>query len=194
MSRTVRSLRTFALTHDGLPAFHAGYIVLTILVAALFTLGTFSLVIGAHMALDAVKYGEFLGLGKRSTARAVLREALPDIALLSVGLTFAVYFHQSFAIIAAASGLFRSVLTLTGAAGTTMPKFEIAHRFLRAIRNIPAYLRERPIIVGSQLKPMEAFSLFVVGLNIVLVIAAPYILTTSGQTIIEVIVREMQPW
>ena len=98
MSKPLSSVRHFAHVHDDLPAFHAGYLVLTILVASLLNLGVFGLLIIAHMALDYVKYREHHGFSWRRTMEGMVRESLVDIALLGVGVVFAVYFHHTVAL------------------------------------------------------------------------------------------------
>ena len=55
MPHTLASARLFAHRHDELPAFHAAYLVITVLCAALLSLGAFAALIVAHIALDYVK-------------------------------------------------------------------------------------------------------------------------------------------
>ena len=69
MQRVATRLRTFAWVHDELPAFHAAYLVLTFLTAALFNFGVFALLIAAHMMLDFVKYREVHGFTLLNTFR-----------------------------------------------------------------------------------------------------------------------------
>src|SRR3990167_7218691 len=87
--------------HDEYPAFHAGYLVLTFLIAALFNLGMFALLIFAHMMLDYIKYTEFHQYGHRKALRAMISESAVDVVLLLVGLVFVVYLHHSAGLIAA---------------------------------------------------------------------------------------------
>lgn len=192
MAFALSRLRSFAAKHDDLPAFHAGYIVLTFLVAALFRLGMFGLLIAIHMALDFVKYREFKRWKLGAAIRASFREALPDLALFSIGLAFAVYFHHSLPIIATVSGILRALLSLVGAIGTLTPKYEILHRFLRTVRDLPAHFRSGPLLRAKHFEPMESFSLFVLAGMIVLLGVAPLLLGTTAADVGRVMVMELQ--
>ena len=193
MASQARSLRALAVAHDDLPAFHAGYIVLTFLAAALFKLGLFALLIGAHMALDIVKFREYHRYGLAATIRAVLRGSLPDVTFFMIALTCAVYFHQSLPIIAAVSGISRSALTLLGATGTVVPKWEIGNRFVRTLRNLPAYFRA-VLRVGTPFDRVERFCLFALCLNLAVLAVSPLLLNMDGTGIIAVIMGELRLW
>ena len=69
------NLRRILHSHDEYPAFHAGYLVLTFLIAALFNLGMFALLISAHMMLDYIKYTELHQYGHRKALRAMISRA-----------------------------------------------------------------------------------------------------------------------
>lgn len=194
MPSNTRSLRAFAAQHDALPAFQAGYIVLTFIVAALFRLGTFALLIAAHMALDVMKYREYRGLAWGKTIRAVVRENITDVALFTIGLACAVYFHYSLPVIAGVSGISRAFLSILGAAGTTVPKWEIGNRFVRTLRNMPAYLQDKSMKIGAPFDGMERFCFFAIVFNLALIAISPFLLATDTATIIGVVLEEMRLW
>lgn len=139
MHTALNHLRRFAHMHDDIPAFHAGYLVLTLLAAAMFNLGTFGLLIIAHMTLDFVKYREQHGYGWKLTLEGIVRESLLDVTLLMIGLVFSLYLHHSVAF-AGISGLMRTEVTVLRMFGTLIPKMKILHSFLKVMAHLRHYL------------------------------------------------------
>ena len=188
----ISTLRHFAREHDELPAFHAGYLVLTVITAGLLNLGAFFLLIAAHFSLDLVKYREVHDLSWGQTLEASLREGLLDFFLLMTALTFSVYIRNAIGI-AAVSGIIRSDLTLARFAGVFLPKFEMLHRFLGILLNIGRHLRTIHLRIGQRLTSSERLQLFLLTASLILLLAAPVILHQSATTIGGIVAHEMLP-
>lgn len=186
--------RHFAHCHDDLPAFHAGYLVLTFLVTAMFNMGAFGLLIVAHMALDIVKYREVHQYSWTGVVQGVVRESLIDITLLFIGFVFAVYLHHSIAGVASLSGLMRAEVTVIRMLGTIIPKLKILHHFLKVIAHLRHYLDTVHPHMSEGLTPLErtcVMSLFLTG---VMLLLSPWILEIDTETFIRVVEEELVPW
>lgn len=194
MTHILTGVRTFAQRHDELPAFHAAYLVLTILVAALFNLGAFGLLILAHMVLDTVKYREIHRMGWLDTLRATFRENLFDHTLFVLGFLIAVYLHHSLPGIAGISGLLRSEITLARGLGTLLPKTEILQRFLHVLFHLRHHLTQSETPIGERFTPTERFSIVLIGCSALLLLLAPAILHVKGTQLLLITQEEMIPW
>ena len=194
MTYILTGVRTFARRHDELPAFHAAYLVLTILVAALLNFGAFGLLILAHMALDTVKYREVHHLHWLQTIRATLRENLFDHTLFTLGLLIAVYLHRSLPGIVGIGGLLRSEITLARGIGTLLPKAEIFQRFLHVLFHLRHHLIHIDTPPGERLTPTERFSLVLMGCGALLLLLAPAILHIDSAHLLRIIQGELLPW
>lgn len=194
MIHILTGFRIFAHRHDELPAFHAAYLVLTILVAALFNLGTFGMLIIAHMVLDTVKYREVHNMRWTDTIRATIRENLFDHTLFALGFLIAVYLHHSLPGIAGVSGLLRSEITIARGMGTLLPKAEILQRFLHVIFHLQHHLAHSETPVGKRLAPVERFSILLVGCSALLLFLAPLILHVDGAQLLRIVQEELIPW
>jgi hypothetical protein len=186
-------LRTFAHEHDELPAFHAGYLVLTLLAAAMFNLGTFAFLILVHMCLDIVKYREVHSLSWSDTFYGSMRESLIDVTLLSVGLVFAVYFHHTVGV-AGMSGLMRAEITIVRLLGTTIPKMKILHNFLKVMAHLRHYLSTLHPEINRGWSSADKLNFFFIGIALVLLIFAPIFLHTDSVTIQKILLGEMMPF
>lgn len=184
----------FAQRHDELPAFHAAYLVLTILVAALLNLGTFGLLILAHMVLDTVKYREVHHMSWPETIRATFRENLFDHTLFVLGFLIAVYLHHSLSSLAGISGLLRSEITIARGLGTLLPKTEILQRFLHVLFHLRHHLIQIEMPIGERLTPTERFSLILIGCGILLLLLAPAILHIGSAQYLLILQEEIIPW
>ncbi|MBI5155786.1 hypothetical protein HZA45_00775 [Candidatus Peregrinibacteria bacterium] len=190
----MNTLKTFALRHDQLPAFHAGYLVLTILIASMLHLGAFAILIAAHMTLDSVKYREFHHYSWRKTVRAMVRESLVDITLLMLGILFAVYLHHSLPLIAGLSGLYRSEVTVVRALGMLIPRVKIFYDFLAILSNIHRYLNRVPTYLGKPWTAVEYVCALSLALMIVLLLLAPLVLSIETSRFLWILGSEMVPW
>ncbi|PIP65393.1 hypothetical protein COU77_03165 [Candidatus Peregrinibacteria bacterium CG10_big_fil_rev_8_21_14_0_10_49_16] len=190
----IHTLRTFAHKHDELPAFHAAYLVITVLVAALLNLGVFALLIVIHMTLDYVKYREYHNYSLRKTLHGMVRESLFDIALLSLATVIAIYLHHSVVGIAGLSGVLRAEVTIARGLGTLIPKFEILHRFFHVIFHIGHHMRHVVVSVESPWTHNEKIQWFLVAVSIVLLALAPEILHIDLQSLQSILREELLPW
>jgi len=186
-------LRWFAHQHDELPAFHAGYLVLTLVVASLFNLGVFLLLIAAHMTLDFVKYRERHGYGWSLTVEGIVRESLVDFLLFSIALVFSVYLHPSVVLIGVSS-LLRSEITVIKAVGTVIPKTEMLHRFLMIAAQVRSYLDHAHPHLRQHWSPVDHMCFVGITLGMILVIFAPWILHVGWPHIADILAEELIPW
>lgn len=189
----ISALRHFAHEHDDLPAFHAGYLVLTVVTAAMLNLGFFVLLIAAHMALDLVKYRELHHLSWARTAEGTLRESLLDCALLAGALACTVYLHHTIGIVAV-SGVVRADLTLVRLAGTLLPKISIMERFAAMLLHMGTHLRTVVARLGEALSPGEKLELFLLLAFLVLLLSAPLVLHISTAEYMRHLAVELIPW
>lgn len=183
-------LRLFAHQHDDIPAFHAAYLVSTILIAAIFSLGWFAILILLHMLLDYVKYRDYFRYGIALTIKAVFLESIIDVALFFVSLTFAVYLSTELAL-ALASGLSRSGLTVVRALGTMVPKIAIAEHVITVIVNIHLYLYTPHPDIRRPLTKAHRFSLLTIALSITLLLASFTVFRASHADVLLVLSREL---
>lgn len=193
MTKLLSGARSFAHRHDDLPAFHAAYLVLTLLSAALFSLGVFALLIVAHMSLDFVKYREVHKFTLKGTVEGIVRESLVDVVLLFVGLTFAVYFHHTM-LIAGVSGLIRAEMTILSAFGMLIPKFTILHHIVEVTVHVGHYIRHPHPRIGKGWSWGEkALFITCIGSVLLLLVAGPA--TGAGHAhVISIMVEELAGW
>lgn len=193
MSHALTSARMFAHRHDELPAFHAAYLVITVLSAALFSLGAFGALIVAHMALDYVKYRDKHHFSIRRTIEGMIRESLFDIALLLIALTFTVYFHHTMAV-ASVSGLLRSELTLVRALGTVVPKFLILNDSLKVWVHVRDYLEHPHPRIGKAWTLTERLAIMTVCTAVAALILAAPLQGTAFSHVAGIVQQEMILW
>lgn len=163
--------RLFAHQHDEVPAFHAAFLVSTILTAAIFPLGIFALLIGLHMLLDCIKYRDFFHLSILLTIRAVFLESIVDIALFLVALCFAVYFNTTFAI-TVTSGLIRSEFTIIRAIGTILPKVRIIEHLFTVLAHIDTYFTVSERSLHTSVTVSQRIALVTIGIAVVLLFSS----------------------
>jgi len=181
-------IRRFAHKHDEIPAFHAAYLVLSFLAAAILPLGFFALLIALHMALDIIKYRDIHGCSYAVTVRAVILESIVDLALLFAAAAFAVYFHHTFGM-AAVSGLIRSELTIVRALGMLIPKYEILQHIVAVFMNFSTYIHDpHPHLRGRMTKGERVSGWAIGGCALAIVLAA---LIWDVQ-VVKILVEEMR--
>ena len=187
------AITTFADRHDDLPAFHAGYLVLTVLAAAMLNMGAFGTLILIHMVLDYIKYHEVHGRSIRLTLEGMLRESLLDMTLFLVGLVFSLYFHHSTALLGV-SGLMRAELTVVRATGTILPKLTILHHFLKVMAHLQHYLHNSKEEIQKPLSGTEKFCMLSVVLCLALLVFAQKILSVDQDIINLILLEELIPF
>lgn len=193
MKNVTASLRHFAHVHDDLPAFHAGYLVLTLLVASLFNLGAFALLIVAHMTLDVVKYREHHQFSVLQTWEGVVRESLVDIALLSVGVVFSVYLHHTVGL-ASISGLLRAEMTVVRAVAILVPKVKILHHFLKVISHLHHYMDQTHPRLSKGWSSLDKFCFGVFFISATLVLLSPVLMNVTAATVLHILEYELIPF
>ncbi len=192
MHTLIQPLRHFLKNHDDTPAFHAGYLVLTFLIAALFNIGTFAILIVLHMGLDYFKYKEKHDFTGKHALRAAVTESIVDWTLLSVALVFSVYFHHGAGLIAA-SGLLRSGGTLLRAAGLIIPKLEVVHHSLDVIFRPQHHLEHSRDISSYWVHAMTIHTI-IIGVAVMLIVMAPAVLGIDGITFAQILREQILPW
>lgn len=192
LSTTLYRFRTFAHEHDDVPAFHAAYLVATVLAAAVLNLGFFGLLILAHMSLDTLKYREIHGFSLTQTVRAVFLESITDIALFLTALTFSVYLSHTF-MLAALSGIVRSQLTVLKALGTLIPKIQILERIMNLLFSLHIYVQSVHHGMFGRMTRMEKCSIAVSFICIALLIASLTFYSGDTNDLFSVFKRELIP-
>ncbi|MBI3332380.1 hypothetical protein HYZ99_05505 [Candidatus Peregrinibacteria bacterium] len=193
MSAFTQTLRRFAHHHDEMPAFHAGYLVITFLIAALFNLGVFAMLIAAHMSLDYVKYSEVHEFSFRKTLKGMFFESLIDIMLLSVALVFAVYLHYAAGLIAL-SGLLRAEQTILRAFGTLVPKLEILHHVYVDFVDVKHHMNSLPEEMMKGWTMVDKVCAFCAVAALLLVALAPYLLSLDQANFTQILQDQLIPW
>ena len=193
-SFSLRSLRSFADQHDDLPAFHAAYLVLTLLAAALFNLGFFAALIVLHMALDVFKYRDVHQMSWKKTVEGMFRESIVDISLLVMGLAVAVYLHPSLPLFIGVRGIMLAEITLLRAVGVISPKLKILYDFLRIVAHIELYVQHLHPRLGKPLSTVEYVAVLGVLVSLGLLIIAPIILLIEPAQYGSMLVKELMPW
>lgn len=191
---TIRSLRSFAHQHDDLPAFHAAYLVLTLLAAALFNLGFFALLIFAHMLLDVFKYRDLHHYSWSKTIEGVIRESIVDVSLLVMGLTIAVYLHPSLALFTGLKGILLAEITILRAIGVVSPKLKILYDFLMTFAHINIYIRKVHPRFGKGVSTIEYTALLGLLVSIGLLFIAPVVLLIDPAQYLTILLGELVPW
>jgi hypothetical protein len=185
--------RSFVHAHDELPAFQAGYLVITVIVAAMFNIGAFALLIAAHTALDVVKYREFHGSSWRKTMEGLYRENSIDVLLLLIAMVFSVYLHHTMGL-AAVSGVMRGDLVIVRMIGILIPKVEILHDFLNVMAHLGAHLRGAHLRIGLGWSPLDRLCMFLLLSAVILLGMAPSILSIDPAEYLQYLSHEMIPW
>lgn len=190
----MHAFRAFANTHDRSPAFHAAYLSITVIIAAMLNLGAFALLIAAHMALDTIKYREVHGLKWKYVLRGVVRENLIDIVLLALCFASMAYLHHGTGIIAA-SGLLRSQATLLKGIILVAAKSKILLDVLHVLSVLPAHMQHMAVHPKKPWTAFECFCFGVLGACMVLLLALlPMMTGISFAVLREAFVGQMVPW
>ncbi len=152
------AIRYLAEIHDEIPAFRAGFFVLSLIFAGLLNFGVFLLLIAVHMGLDVMKYRDYHGYSWRLTIRGTLRENALDLMLLSLGLSIAVglYASPGFWVLLPSSVRFR----LASVAGVLASKLLILFRFVRVLAHPQEHLKMTKPAKRAAWTAGEQFNLF----------------------------------
>ncbi len=181
----------FAKSHDDLPLFHAGYLVLTLLAFFLLNLGVFSLLIAAHIALDLVKFSNMPETTPKVTVIATVRENLIDLFMLSLALCLAVYLHHGAGIIAV-SALLRLEVTLVRSFAIFLPQIENVWHGMSAFGNIRRHVA-RIQYATAPWSMGEKVMLWGFLMSLFLIVIAP-VLTHDFPAVALILKEELMPW
>lgn len=191
---SLRTIRTFAHQHDNLPAFHAAYLVLTFLAAAMFNLGFFAAIVIAHMALDVFKYREVHGLGWRRTWEGVFRESIVDVTLLLFGLVVATYLHPLLTGMSGIKGMMLAEITVLRGVGIMAPKLKILYEAIKILADIDHYLTRMHPKFGRDVSIIEYVCMFSLCISVGMLLVAPMLLAISPDVYLRVLMDELTPW
>lgn len=192
MTTIVSTIRGFAHEHDEIPAFHAAFLVGTILCAALFNLGFYLLLILAHITLDIVKYREVHGMSVKMTLKAAALESIGDIALFLLALTFAVYLNHTY-MLSAMSGMMRSELTVLKTFGTILPKVRILENMCAIALNFHGYLHTPHPALKRTFTHLERWSVRTIIVCTALLIAAVFLFQANHWDLLSILAHELIP-
>lgn len=192
MTSIVNSFKGFAHEHDEIPAFHAAFLVGTILCAAVFNLGFYLLIILAHIALDFVKYREVHKMSWRKTLKAAALESIGDVALFLTALTFAVYLNHTY-MLSALSGLMRANLTVLKAFGTLLPKIRILENICSIALNLHGYLHTTHPALDRTFTRLEKWSLRTIVASSILLLVAVVLFQVNHWDLLVILEQELIP-
>ena len=189
--RTLTSpIRAFAVSHDGIPAFHAAAILLTVIAAALLNTGAFALLIAAHASLDIVKYRDVHRMRWGATLTATFRESLLDLFFLSLALCFALSLHHGQSVFVL-SGVVRMEEILLRVLGIGVARLQVLLNGLWVFSNIRQHMTDVRYGTGPW-RPLERVLLL--GLAGALVFIAAMPLTLASGAFTRVLLEQLVPW
>lgn len=193
MQQAFAHIRNFAHEHDDIPAFHAAYLILAFLSAALFNLGAFALIILAHMVLDYVKYRERHNFSWALTIEGMFRESLVDITLLLVGLVFSVYLHHSVGV-SSVAGLMRAEASIIRFVAMLLPKLKILHHFLKIVAHLHHYLEQVHPRHRRYWSGLDHLCFYFIGICLFLLIFAAPLMHVEWSLVGSILAEELVPW
>jgi hypothetical protein len=145
------------------------------------------------MVLDYVKYREVHGYDFRGTVEGIMRESLVDVALLFVGLVFAVYLHHSVGI-ASLSGLMRAEVTILRAVAIAVPKIKILHHFLKIMSHLHHYLQQVHPHMRKEFTGLDYLCIYFIAISVVLIALAAPLMHVDISLIQNILADELLPW
>ncbi|MDB4979164.1 MAG: hypothetical protein JWM56_1350 [Candidatus Peribacteria bacterium] len=179
--------------HDDIPAFRAGFFVLSLLCAALLNFGAFALLILAHMALDTVKYRDVHGYSWGVTVRGVVRESIQDMALLAIGLCMAMLLDPSlnFEYVAVT---FHGKAVLVRAGSILFTKFIVLQRFTAILADPAAHMQSTNAALRQKWYFGEQSFVVLFFVLTAVLLLAPLLLPISDALYRHVLLQQMVPW
>ena len=194
-TKKINKVRIFAHEHDHMPAFHATYLVATVLAAMLLNLGVFAILIALHMLLDIIKYRDANKCSWGLTCKAVIHENLIDVTLLMIALVFSVYFHH-FVGIVGVSGFLKAEVSIIRLLGTVIPKIAIFEHLLKVVSHVHHYIEQmRPgFTVSRRWSTLDKLFGSFIAVAILLLVFAPTIMKTDPSVIRWIVMWELTPW
>ncbi len=193
-SFVTRSIRAVVQDHDDLPAIHAGFLVLSFLLAAMFRLGFFAMLIAVRVVLDVLKEREVHRRGWAGTLEGVVRAHLIDGSLLLFAWALAMVLHPDILLGSAVGGLPLAIFTVTRGIGVTLPKMKILTDFLHVFFHMESYLREKNRLIGRGLVFSEKCAIVLLGFSLSVLLLLPLIPLISWQEYVRLLLSEAAPW
>jgi len=193
MEQILNPLSYFAKHHDELPAFHAAYLALTIIAAAMLNLGFFALLIAVHMALDVYKYRVVHKSEWREVGEGVMRESLLDVTLLLLGMVFAVYLYNV-TLGAQVTGYGAAKLSLLKGALLFIPKLTILHHFLKVVSHVHHYIENMHVHINKPWRTVEITCITICLLSLFLLAFAPSLLQIDRDIILTIFANILNPF
>ena len=192
MPAITTNIRRFLIAHDEAPAFHATYLAMIFLAAALLNVGAFALLVAGHMTLDIVKYRDVHRFSLARAVRATFRESLVDVALLMIALNFAVYLHHATSIVAVSGALHVEQTVLRGF-GMIIPRMEVLFHNVRIFGGVQRHMQEVRSAKAGRWKLSEKLCFLILLLAAGLVVAAPFVLADQD-AVLRILAEQLVPW
>ncbi len=190
MHRISHSARAFAVAHDGIPAFHAASILLTVIAAALLNTGAFAVLIAAHASLDIVKYRDVHAMPWGRSIVATFRESLLDLFFLSLALCFSLYLHHGQSIFAL-SGVVRLEAIFFQVFGIGLARLEVLMHQLWVFSDIRKHFHDVRDATGPW-RRREILWLSGLVTAIAFITAAPFVMEPGA--FMRVMMEQGVPW
>lgn len=190
MSRLLRHTRAFAVAHDGIPAFHAAAILLTVIAAALFNIGAFALLIAVHASLDIFKYRDVHRMRWSRTVIATIRESIMDLFFLSLALCFALYLHHWKSVFIL-SGIVRLEAMLVWIFGVVLARIEVLLHWLWVFSDVRQHLRDVRDATGPW-RYTELLWLYGFVSALLFIVASPILLKPGALSVM--LYEQLVPW
>ncbi len=187
-------IRRVVLPYEKLPSFHAAYLMLVLVFAALCNLGFFTILVIAHISLDYLKYRVNFQYEPWEAFRGMMKESLVDVALLLLALSTFVYLNQSLPIIADLEGARVLHVTVVRALALILPKLTILHHSLRVLFHVPSYFQTPYPKLYKPFRLSDYVCIATCFIAAGLLIASPFILHISIDQLKEILLQQMIPW
>lgn len=192
-SSPLMSFRTLILQHDDLPAFRAGFIVLSFLAAAMLPFGVFALLIVAHMAMDVVKYRELHGFTWRRTIRGTTRENVDDLSYLVFGLIVAILTRPQ-VYMANLAWFFQGKQVVVAAGVILLSKLIILTHFLTVLMHPVQHNKAVTYATRVRWRMSERMYASLFLLLLLFLLTVPHILALDEPEFHKILLQQMLPW
>lgn len=194
IQNSLTHLHGFARIHDELPAFHILYAICTFIAAAMFSLGTFAIIIIAHMLLDVIKYRDVHAYSWKDTVLSVIHESVLEVALFCIALLVSIFFHSSVGFVHF-SGALRIELSIVQFFGIILPKYFILEHAIKVFSHVHHYLLYIHPTVGKRRWTMlDKCYLGIIFSSVLLLLSSPFITQADPTVIAHVVWYELQPF
>lgn len=174
---------------DQQPAFHAGYLVLMMLAAALLHLGAFALLLMVTCMTDAVHLYQHCRMSLVRALGMALRRQILNVALLAGALVVAVFLNGALPALGVLSGLAQSSVTIVRGLALLIVKMKVLHDAL--LMMVHGHPRQH---LSRNWSPSELLCLFCICIAAVLLVLSPSLLAVSVVHVWSMLRIELLPW